>query len=93
MDQGCLTRAVFIHLRNAFDTVDNELLLEKLCGCGMGATELVLFKDYLSNRTQVVGHQSFFSDPCALRSDVPRGSRLGPLLFSFQMQCRIAVSC
>ena len=83
MDQGCLTRAVFIHLRNAFDTVDNELLLEKLCGCGMGATELVLFKDYLSNRTQVVGHQSFFSDPCALRSDVPPGSMLGPLLFVF----------
>lgn len=88
-----MTRAVFIHLRNAFDTVDHELLLEKLCGYGMGATELVWFKDYLSNRTQVVGHQSFISDPCALRSDVPRGSRLGPLLFSFQMQCRIAVSC
>ena len=30
MDQGLLTRAVFIHLRSAFDTVDHELLLEKL---------------------------------------------------------------
>ena len=88
-----MTRAVFIHLRNAFDTVDHELLLEKLCGYGMGATELVWFKDYLSNGTQVVGQQSFFSDPGALRSDVLRGSMLGPLLFSFQMQCRIAVSC
>ena len=102
MHQGCLTRAVFIYLRNAFDTVDHELLLEKLCGYGMAAIELVWFKDYLSNRTQVVGHQSFFSDPRALRSDVPRGSMLGPLLFLFfcfnlllifQIQCPIAVSC
>ena len=81
MNQGWLTRAVFIHLRSAFDTVDHELLLEKLCGYGMGATELVWFKDYLSNITQVVGHQFFFSAPCALRSDVTRGSLLGPLLF------------
>ena len=70
MDQGCLTRAVFIYLRNAFDTVDHELLLETLCGYGMAAIELVWFKDY----------QSFFSDPRALRSDVPRGSMLDPLL-------------
>ena len=82
-DQGCLTRAVFINLRNAFDTVDDELLLENLCRYGMAAIELVWFKDYLSNRTQVVGHKSFFSDPRALRSDVPRGSMLGPLLFFF----------
>ena len=58
-----------------------KLLLEKLCGYGMAAIDLVWFKDYLSNRTQVVGHQSFFSDPRALRSDVPRGSMLDPLLF------------
>ena len=91
MDQGCLTRAVFIHLRNAFDTVDNELLLEKLCGCGMGATELVWFKDYLSNKTQVVGHQSFFSDPCALRSDVPPGLNVGATFVCFLSRCSVAL--
>ena len=68
MDQGWLTRAVFIHLRSAYDTVDHELLLQKLCGYGMGATELVWFKDYLSNRTQVVGTSPFSPIPvlCAL---------------------------
>ena len=70
-----------MYLRNAFDTVDHELLLEKLCVYGIGAIELVWFKDYLSHRTHVVGHQSFFSDPCAPRSDVARVSMLGPLLF------------
>ena len=66
MDQGCLTKPGFIYLRNAFDTVDHELPLQKLCGYGMEAIEFVCFKDYISNRTQVVGHQSFFSDLCAL---------------------------
>ena len=35
MDQGCLTGVVFIDLRKAFDTVDHELLLEKLSGFGL----------------------------------------------------------
>lgn len=81
MDQVCLTRVVFIYLRKAFDTVDHEFLLKKLSKYGMGAIELAWFKDYLSDWTQVVGYQSFFSDPCALPPDVPRGSMLGPLLF------------
>jgi len=81
MDQRCLTGAVFMDLRKAFDTVDHELLLEKLRGFGLEGLELVWFKDYLSNRTQVVGYQSFFSDPCALPSGVAQGSILSPLLF------------
>ena len=48
MDQGCLTGAVFIDLRKAFDTVDHELLLEKLRAFGLEGIELVWFKDYLS---------------------------------------------
>ena len=82
-----------MYLRKAFDTVDHEILLEKLCGYGMGAIELVCFKDYLSNRTHVVGHQSFFSHPCAPRPGVARVSMLGPLLFvSFIIHLPDAVS-
>ena len=81
--QVCLTRAVFTYLRKAFDALDHELLLQKLWEYGMGAIELVWFKEYLSDWTQVVGYQSFFSDPCALPPDVPRGSMLGPLLILF----------
>ena len=35
MDQGCLTGTTFIDLRKAFDTVDYELLLERLRGFGL----------------------------------------------------------
>lgn len=98
MDQVRLTRAVFTYLRKAFDTVDHELLLQKLWEYGMRAIELVWFKEYLSDWTQVVGYQSFFSDPCALPPDVPRAQCwvhfwFFYLLTMFKMQYRIRVSC
>ena len=82
MDQGLLTGAVFIDLRKAFDTVDHDLLLEKLTkGYGVTGKELGWFKDYLTDRRQVVTVQSTLSDPCDVAFGVPQGSILGPLLF------------
>ena len=82
MDQGLLTGAVFIDLRKAFNTVDHDLLLEKLAkGYGVTGKELGWFKDYLTDRRQVVTVQSTLSDPCDVAFGVPQGSILGPLLF------------
>ena len=82
MDQGLLTGAVFIDLRKAFDTVDHDLLLEKLTmGYGVTGKELGWFRDYLTDRRQVVTVQSTLSDPCDVAFGVPQGSILGLLLF------------
>ena len=82
MDQGLLTGAVFIDLRKAFDTVDHDLLLEKLTmGYGVTGKELGWFRDYLTDRQQVVTVQSPLSDPCDVAFGVPQGSILGLLLF------------
>ena len=82
MDQGLLTGAVFIELRKAFDTVDHNLLLEKLTmGYGVTGKELGWFRDYLTDRRQVLTVQSTLSDPCDVAFGVPQGSILGPLLF------------
>ena len=81
-DQGLLTGAVFIDLRKALDTVDHDLLLEKLTmGYGVTGKELGWFRDYLTDRRQVVTVQSTLSDPCDVAFGVPQGSILGPLLF------------
>ena len=66
----------------AFDTVDHDLLLEKLTmGYGVTGKELGWFRDYLSDKQQVVTVQSTLSDPCDVAFGVPQGSILRPLLF------------
>ena len=49
MDQRMLTGAVFIDFRKAFDTVNHDLLLQKLSYMGVLDKELAWFKDPRSN--------------------------------------------
>ena len=81
MDQRMLTGAVFIDFRKAFDTVNHDLLLQKLSYMGVLDKELAWFKDYLHDRTQVLDFQGVSSDPVPIPIAVPQGSILGPLLF------------
>ena len=52
-----LTGAVFIDLRKAFDSVNHEVLLNKLRGLGVLGGEHEWFRNYLQNRTQIVEFQ------------------------------------
>ena len=45
---------VFIDLKKAFDTVNHEILLNKLKLYGINGTCLEWFKSYLSNRNQCI---------------------------------------
>ena len=81
MDNGHSNAVIFLDLKKAFDTVDHNILLQKLASYGMSADELQFFKSYLTNRTQccsVNGKMSPFSN---LTYGIPQGSILGPLLF------------
>ena len=44
----------FLDFSKAFDTVDHDILLQKMDKYGICGVELQWFKDYLSNRMQYV---------------------------------------
>ena len=81
--KGEPTALVLLDLSAAFDTIDHSSLL----GClqswfGVCGSALSWFTSYLADRVQSVKIGSVLSDTCKLLYGVPRGSVLGPLLFS-----------
>ena len=76
---------IFCDLSKAFDSVDHEILINKLSFYGIKGLPLSWFKSYLMNRSQVVkinhGHINYFSDQKTISKGVPQVSILGPLLF------------
>ena len=81
MDNGLLAGAVFIDLKKAFDTVDQELLLNKLHLYGVCPEALIWFRSYLCCRQQAVEIEGCRSTSVKIESGVPQASVLGPLMF------------
>ena len=81
LDNNKTVCGIFVDLQKAFDTVNHEILLEKLQYYGVRGMTNEWFKSYLTNRKQFVSINGYDSDVKELRHGVPQGSVLGPLLF------------
>ena len=82
VDNGSNVVGIFIDLAKAFDTLNFDVLLEKLERYGVCGTSLKWFKSYLTDRKQrVVLPCGTTSIDCEVETGVPQGSVLGPLLF------------
>ena len=81
MDKRNAGSACFIDLKKAFDTLDHNILLQKLEKYGFRGKILCLLTNYLENRQQYVEHNQSRSSTKELKTGVPQGSVLGPFLF------------
>ena len=76
---------VFLDFRKAFDTVDHEILLQKLHSLGVRGNVYALMASYLTERKQFVNVNSENFNLQLVKRGVPQGSILGPLLFLVYM--------
>ena len=81
LDDGEIVCGVFIDLQKAFDTVNHEILLEKLKYYGIIRKQKDWFRSFLTNRKQYPSMEGFFSQTKIVKCGVQEGSTLGPLLF------------
>ena len=81
IDNGEIPINIYLDLSKAFDTLDHRILLHKLHYYGIRNTALALFESYLSHRYQYVNYNDNISNELLIKTGVPQGSILGPLLF------------
>ena len=80
-ENGEISAVLFIDLKSAFDTIDIDILLQKLEHYGLRNNVLRLLKSYLTDRKQYVNCGDLKSEILSVLCGVPQGSVLGPLLF------------
>ena len=83
LDKGNTPLNIFLDLSKAFDTLDHEIMLYKLEYYVVTGPALQLLRSYLSDREQYVEFENVLvkSDSSNIKTSVPQGSILGPLLF------------
>ena len=72
----------FVDFKSAFDTINHNLLWQKLYNSGISAKFIRIFKSLYSNATMKLKSNSYFTKTYEIVEGVLQGESLSPLLFS-----------
>jgi len=82
LDQGNASILILLDLSSAFDTIDHQILLERLKDdFAVNGRSLAWITSYLEDRYQTVCVRNASSSSLPLQHGVPQGSVLGPKMF------------
>ena len=81
LHEGLLTGMILIDLQIAFDTINHEVLLQKLKTIRFSEQSMHWFRSYLCDRLFLIKTENKLSDFGKISSGVPWGSFLGLALF------------
>ena len=82
LDAGSSAILLMLDLSAAFDTIDHDILLSRLCNVyGITGNALDWFRSYLTGRIQRVVIENAVSGDQELGFGVPQGSVLGPKIY------------
>ena len=91
IDKSEVLAVVLLDMSKAFDSIRHDILLQKLQQIGITSSSLEWFHSYLSGRSQRVRIVDAVSASLPLKYGVPRGSILGPVLFTIYVNDLLAV--
>ena len=81
LDKKQFACGIFIDLQKAFDTVNHDILLDKLNHYGVKRISNMWFETFLKERYQYTTIKEYSSNKLMSTHGVLQGSVLGPLLF------------
>ena len=82
LEAGDMAWVCLLDMPSAFDTVNHEILYEKMGLYGFKEDTINWFKSYLTERKQCVTINGSLSKTLTVSIGVPQGSILGPLLYT-----------